>query len=51
VYGAIRDDAAAAEAALLSRTGRFTGTLIDPPLVGDAGAVGDALRPALAASA
>ena len=49
VYAAIRDGAAAAEAALLSRTGRFTGTLVDPPLVGDAGAVAEALRPYLAA--
>ena len=39
VYGAIRDDAATAEAALLSVTRRFEGTLVDPPLVGDAAGV------------
>ena len=49
VYGAIRNDAAAAQAALLARTERFPGTLVDPPLVGDAGAVADGLRPYLAA--
>jgi alkanesulfonate monooxygenase SsuD/methylene tetrahydromethanopterin reductase-like flavin-dependent oxidoreductase (luciferase family) len=49
VYGAIRDDAADAEAALLSRTGRFTGTLVDPPLIGDAAAVAKGLLPYLAA--
>ncbi len=49
VYGAIRDHAVAAEAALLSRTGRFPGTLVDPPLVGDAGALADRLLPYLAA--
>jgi alkanesulfonate monooxygenase SsuD/methylene tetrahydromethanopterin reductase-like flavin-dependent oxidoreductase (luciferase family) len=49
VYGAIRDDAATAEAALLSRTGRFPGTLVDPPLLGDASAVADRLLPYLEA--
>ena len=49
VYGAIRDDPATADAALLSRTGRFTGTLVDAPLVGDAGALADGLLPYLAA--
>ena len=49
VYGAIRNDAPSAEAALLSRTGRFTGTLVDPPLLGDAGAVAKGLLPYLAA--
>ena len=49
VYGAIRDDAASAEAALLWRTGRFPGTLVDPPLLGDANALADRLLPYLAA--
>lgn len=49
VYGAIRDDAAAAEVALVSRTRRFIGTLVDPPLLGDAGAVAKGLLPYLAA--
>jgi alkanesulfonate monooxygenase SsuD/methylene tetrahydromethanopterin reductase-like flavin-dependent oxidoreductase (luciferase family) len=49
VYGAIRDDAADAEAALVSVTGRFTGTLVDPPLVGDAANVAKGLRPYIAA--
>jgi alkanesulfonate monooxygenase SsuD/methylene tetrahydromethanopterin reductase-like flavin-dependent oxidoreductase (luciferase family) len=49
VYAAIRDDTATAEAALLSRTRRFPGTLVDPPFLGDAGAVADRLLPYLAA--
>ena len=49
VYGAIRDNAATAEAALLALARRFTGTLVDPPLLGDAGAVADRLLPYLAA--
>jgi len=49
VYGAIRADAAAAEAALLSVTRRFTGTIVDPPLVGDATQVAKGLQPYLAA--
>ena len=49
VYGAIRDDTAAAEAALLSVTRRFTGTLVDPPLVGEASRVATGLQPYLAA--
>ena len=49
VYGAIRDDAAAAEAALRSVTRRFEGTLVDPPLIGDAAVVAAGLRPYLAA--
>ncbi len=49
VYGAIRDDTAAAEAALLSVTHRFTGTLVDPPLVGDARRVATGLQPYIAA--
>jgi alkanesulfonate monooxygenase SsuD/methylene tetrahydromethanopterin reductase-like flavin-dependent oxidoreductase (luciferase family) len=49
VYGAIRDDAATAEAALHAATSRFTGTLVDPPLIGDVAAVADGLRPYLAA--
>jgi len=49
VYAAIRDDVAAARAALHERTDRFTGTLVDPPLLGDVQAVAAGLRPFLAA--
>ena len=49
VYVALRDDAATAEAALLSVTRRFEGTLVDPPLVGDAAGVAEGLRPYLGA--
>lgn len=49
VYAAIRDTASEARAALLLRTDRFAGTLVDPPLLGDAAAVADGLRPYLAA--
>jgi alkanesulfonate monooxygenase SsuD/methylene tetrahydromethanopterin reductase-like flavin-dependent oxidoreductase (luciferase family) len=51
VYGAIRDDPAEAEAALLAVTSRFTGTLVDPPLIGDASGVAKGLQPYLAAGA
>lgn len=46
-YGAIRDDVPAAEAELRARTERFAGTLVDPPLLGDAGTVAARLLPYL----
>ena len=49
VYGAIRDDVTAARETILRSTGRYTGTLVDPPLLGDPGTVAAALRPYVAA--
>jgi probable F420-dependent oxidoreductase len=45
VYGAIRDDVADARSALLRSTARFTGTLVDPPLLGDPATVAALIRP------
>ena len=45
VYGALRDTADGGREALLSRTDRFSGTLVDPPLLGDEATVAAGLRP------
>jgi F420-dependent oxidoreductase-like protein len=49
VYGAIRDDRAAARETLFRSTARYSGTVVDPPLLGDPETVAAGLRPYVAA--